>query len=316
MKNLRIWLYRIGLAAGLIFLLIQVYQGAQAFINGTNRIGFPLLVIVSIGTGIAAVVLQMTGWAILMRTLGVNLPWREVLLGYSLSFLPRYIPGSIWGYLGRNEWLYQEHKIKYSVTNFGSILEVLCILAANGIMIGSFYYASFQFWSKVFVIGLSFAVIFGLWLVIVNLQKWGARFSILKRFLSEPIQIMLPLSKWVVCIAIYIGMWLLNGLVFQIASICLLPNGIQFPIGNTIQFISGYSAAWLAGFFAVFVPAGIGIREIVLSNIVLQILPITTGQASAISVLTRLFITLSEFAWVIIGFLLKRKQVVLGENDF
>ena len=55
----------------------------------------------------------------------------STLRGYSLSFLPRYLPGSIWGYLSRSEWLTQQFSIPFKYSNAISVVEIGATITAN-----------------------------------------------------------------------------------------------------------------------------------------------------------------------------------------
>ena len=83
--------------------------------------------------------------------------------------------------------------------------------------------------------------------------------------------------------------------------------GLQ-NIGNLVDFTFLFGFAWLAGFLVVFVPSGLGIREVVLSNLLTSILGIPAVQASALSVTSRFVISLAELAWILVALLFKNGQ--------
>ena len=124
---LRKILYFVCLGAGALILILQAANGyraqtARGLPITSPQLLFGALVFTGLATGA-----QMLAWRTLMQGLGVSLGKREVLRGYMLSFLPRYIPGSVWGYLGRNEWFFQEYAVSYAASNLGSILEILAL---------------------------------------------------------------------------------------------------------------------------------------------------------------------------------------------
>ncbi len=79
---------------------------------------------------------QIGAWVLLMRSLNIELPIHKARYIYSLSFLARYIPGSIWGYLSRSEWLLHDYQVSYTSSNYGSILEVALAVSTGFCVLG------------------------------------------------------------------------------------------------------------------------------------------------------------------------------------
>ena len=123
------------LLGGLLFVqqLGQVYQAAVTQVVHSVAYGWLVVALLSV---MAGTMLQVAAWVYLMGGLGVPLLWRKVVWGYIFSFVPRYVPGSVWGYLSRGEWLFQSQGVSRRVTALGSVLEVLgsacsvCMFAA------------------------------------------------------------------------------------------------------------------------------------------------------------------------------------------
>ncbi len=65
-----------------------------------------------------------------------------------------------------------------------------------------------------------------------------------------------------------------------------------------------FSAAWLAGFFAIFIPSGLGVRELVLSSLLTSHFQLVEGVSRAIAVIMRLIMVLAEFATILLTTLL------------
>ena len=79
---------------------------------------------------------QVCAGVLLMRSLNIELPIHKARYIYSLSFLARYIPGSIWGYLSRSEWLLHDYQVSYASSNYGSILEVALAVSTGFCVLG------------------------------------------------------------------------------------------------------------------------------------------------------------------------------------
>src|SRR5690349_17968445 len=91
--------YPVGLVAGGLLLVYQVVLAARALGPGGIRAEHPALLAAAFLVAVTTNGLLVGGWLLIMRQLGAALTWQQALAGYSLAFLPRYIPGSIWGYL-------------------------------------------------------------------------------------------------------------------------------------------------------------------------------------------------------------------------
>ena len=54
-----------------------------------------------------ATLIQIAAWQVIMAGMGIYVGRWHLAQGYMLPFLARYIPGSVWGYLGRSQWMNQ-----------------------------------------------------------------------------------------------------------------------------------------------------------------------------------------------------------------
>ena len=134
-------LFALGLALGLALLLWQVWRGYVAIQHYGFRVLCPACLVASLALSLLLQLVQMLAWIQVMRYLGYPLPFGRALAGYMLSFLPRYIPGSVWGYLGRSEWLARSYGISYAGSMTGSLLEALA-LVVTGLCYVGFYYST------------------------------------------------------------------------------------------------------------------------------------------------------------------------------
>jgi hypothetical protein len=71
--------------------------------------------------------------------------------------------------------------------------------------------------------------------------------------------------------------------------------------------------AWVAGFVVLFVPAGMGIREIALAAFLVYIMNVAVGPATLVAVMTRVVLAAAELGWIICGLILKQSR--LGANS-
>jgi len=235
-------------------------------------------------------VLQFWAWWALMRSLGVALPVIGSFQGYFLSFLPRYIPGSVWGYLGRGEWLFVEYKTPYHVTNLGSLLEAAFFLCTAGV------------WVLVNQIGNTWnsnTVLLALLLGCVTVG-WLAHLILRRSSYGNGSRITFSiLGAASVLYGIY---WLVQGMA---VSVLIFSLGIASPLMGFLSVTSAVALAWSIGFLSIFVPAGLGIREASLALILSQQISFTSHDAALIAVLSRAGLVTAELLIITLTFVLK-----------
>jgi hypothetical protein len=241
----------------------------------------------------------MTAWAVLMHGLNVHVPWRKVISGYALSFLPRYIPGTVWGYLSRNEWLYQGYNVSYTVSNFGSILEVIAIVCANCMTLGIYFAAvSLNLARFAWII---FVFIFPI--LVWALLAWGLGQKRIQRRLarnSVNSSFRVAFSNWIMVMLIYIGLWFCYG-----TLLLIIVDGFGFTQTSgalsVVSYTFMFGLSWLIGFAVIFVPSGLGVRESVLVGLIMANVGLGGSKASLVSVMSRLLVSFSELAWICAG---------------
>jgi hypothetical protein len=132
----RRFLSRLGFVLGSLIFLQQLWNGYQAIVE---QVAFSALLPIAVAYCVAVIAgaLPIFAWFRLMAGVGAPLSWRHTLKGYTLSFLPRYIPGSIWGYLSRSEWFRDNAGIACAVSNAGSLVEILATLPGGNRACGS-----------------------------------------------------------------------------------------------------------------------------------------------------------------------------------
>jgi len=289
-------LYLGGLGVGGLLFLNQTWNGYQAVAHHALDIVSPGLLGIAWALIALAFGLQIGAWSILMRGLGCLLPWRHVVSGYTLSFLPRYIPGSVWGYVSRSEWLYQGYHVPYRLSNLGSALEIAGIVASNSLIL-AFSYA----WSFPALVRL--AVILALPLVLMAIRPIMGRLSRRSAACSLPLKEIsaIPLASWLLILALYLLLWLSHGI-----ALWLLILAFHLPGQGPAQTTASYALAWLVGFIVPFAPAGLGVRELTLSTLLAGNAGLLGNQASALAVIVRFGSSLAELLWVLIGVIVRQ----------
>ncbi len=282
-----------GTLLGISFLLYQVVSSMRGFDwskLSTSAFEFSLIGLL---LSILAVVLQMTAWKIVLSGINQNVALADIFSGFSLSFVARYIPGTIWGYLSRSEWLKREHGVPYSVTNLGSVVETIANLAANlFIVVQGYLFLKNPFLSIVFAI----LFLFGGWAFLNLLLLWEPS---RKLFHLDQNNIQrFPLSKWTVLFMLFIGMWYCYG--FGLTVFAGVIN-IDISLINILEISSIYSLAWFIGFIVPFLPSGLGLREFSLTILMVAQFGLGRAEASFAAIGFRVIVSAAEFIWILYG---------------
>ena len=127
-------LYRIGLGLGLALFVYQLWLAVMALRSNPAPLHYGYLLAL-LGLDLVAYVLLIAGWGIITRALRLDLSARHLYDGYVLAFLPRYIPGSVWGYVSRGEWMQRTCGANYSQSTAASIMEISVQFGTAGIVV-------------------------------------------------------------------------------------------------------------------------------------------------------------------------------------
>ena len=240
-------------------------------------------VLLSIGALLLGKVILADMSKVALTIFGVRLSlWRSFSI-YSLSQLGKYIPGSIWHFVGR--------VVLYSANGLPAKQGTKLLLLENYWLLGSavtvgligcagrlFDLAELRPWITPTIeiaAAISIAVLWAVALLIGTrlFERWTVRVS-------------LP------CIRIYVlGLvaWALFGLSFWAL---LAPEYRQFA---TLPLATGaFALGWAGGYVVVFAPAGLGVREAIIAVLMSNLLPVP--EAVAVAALSRLVWTVTELA--------------------
>jgi hypothetical protein len=250
------------------------------------------------------VLIQVSAWTLVMRYLGVSLSASRAFTGYLLSFLPRYIPGGVWGYVSRSQWLQQSCGIDYATSVLGSVLEALALVstavAISGVYLCTRVPAPLRW---ILAAGVVFLCAFWLFMprVLLSLARlifprFIARFSVDGELVALVNQSHRS-GAWFAAFALYLTFWCTYG-----CAVLLAGKGIlSAPVEDLFGMIFATSASWFVGFAVVIIPTGIGIRELTLASLLTSYVGLSSWQGGLVAVLTRFETTLSEFVWLVIA---------------
>ncbi len=282
-----------GLAAGL---LLFAWQFAQSFLDarslGWRIFAQPGAVALAIVCSLLVYAAQMLAWQLTLRYLDVDLGLPEIFEGFQLSFLPRYIPGSVWGYLGRSQWLQQVHGVSYGASLIGSLLE-LAVQALTAAIVGLGILAATTAGGWQWLSGAAAAVLLALtWIAAPRLVLLLGR----RKAGASALRTRAP-SIWGRVVVVNLVLRILYGLSFWGVILAIAPASSVGAAGA----IAASNLAWLLGFIIPIVPTGIGVREWAVAELLMEPALLTAAQANLAAVMFRFVVILTELIWLGVG---------------
>ena len=234
---------------------------------------------------------------------GLRLTFWETLGIYGTTSLGKYIPGGVWHFVGRFG-VYRAKGLDNKQTLRAFILENIWMLSAAlivGIAALLFYRQDLlESWFNLMLTSGSAIGLFSLAIFI-----WITSLLLVKYYFDK--QTKLPIRPfWQVALA-GILLWFFVGLSFFVMF-----EG--FPLQKFGLFVGGYAISWVVGYFAVFAPGGVGIRETMLVFIFASVS--SAEQISVYAAMNRIIWIGAELAFGMIGYLQKPKLGDEGKTQF
>jgi hypothetical protein len=213
---------------------------------------------------VAAAVLAVTGmvligvgWRAVLRLLGVQVPLGRAIAWYFVGELGKYLPGGLWPVLGRGELARRGGVPRTRAYASVGLSLVLLYLAALFVSAGFLPFAvagtGFNVW-MLFLLALPVGVVMLHHGILERLLAFVSKVT--KRDLD------LEVPRWadsLRLVARYVPTWLCVGGATWAVARALDPNA------SFARVMFATVLSWAAGFIAVPVPAGAGIREAVLA---------------------------------------------------
>jgi uncharacterized membrane protein YbhN (UPF0104 family) len=259
---------------------------------GAARYVLATLAAIAAGIGLAY------GWRVLLADIaGEKPPDRighvESVAVFSASQLGKYVPGSVWPVvaqmsLARRHGIARRHIVAAFVTHLLLLIVVAVVLAAATLPWVDAAQLRTRWWLLVL------APLICLTLV-PSLQR--RLLAIAGRLLGRDLPVALPhhtatLRAGVISLATYacFGLHL---------AVLAWPLSAE-PDGRVlVQSAGAFALAWAAGFVVVFAPAGLGVREVVLTVTMGSVL--TAPDATALAVLSRTSIVIADLVLGLVG---------------
>lgn len=227
-------------------------------------------------------------WYILLAKMGIKRKLRNVLYVWIVANISRYIPGTVWQFIGRIGLAERIIRVSKKDSGVSLLGEIFFGLAGASLM----SLLSFPVWNLVkveyiWIIVLVPLVILGfhpsvltriIRLIAYALKRDLGTFSFSLGFLDSLLMTFLSMSNFI-----------LNGI-----AIFLLLKAINISMRmEMIAVLSGfYALSWTVGYISVFAPGGIGVTEISLAYLLSSFMPFSS--ASLVALFYRFLLTMAE----------------------
>lgn len=205
----------------------------------------------------AAMTTMGAGWQAVLRLLGVRAPMARVVAWYYVGELGKYLPGGVWPVLGRGELARRggvpRGRAYASVALSLALLYLAALFVAAAFLPFAVSGGGFNPW-MLFLLALPIGV------VALHHEVLGWGLGVIAKITGRTLGFEIP--RWgdsLRLIARYLPTWLFVGTGTWAIARALDP-GASF---SKVMFATVLS--WVAGFLAVPVPAGAGVREAVLA---------------------------------------------------
>jgi uncharacterized membrane protein YbhN (UPF0104 family) len=232
------------------------------------------------------------GWWAIMKQLGYRLSWRRSTRILYFSAMAGYLPGSVWHAVSR-VYLAEREGVPKTITTVSVVLESVFILLGALVVaaISLFAWPSPPLWAAL-AGGIVLVAAIGRPDIAFKVANWG-----LQRIGRKPLDITLPPGIMIRLLIPFILNWVIFGAMFYAILASLYPDlsPIYLPLVAGI-----FTASWVVGYLAVFVPQGLGVRELVIVTL-LAVIGVPAPVATAAALLARLWSILGVGIWAAIA---------------
>jgi uncharacterized membrane protein YbhN (UPF0104 family) len=261
----------------------------------------PTKLVLSTGGLLIALFFGAFGWNRIMRRIGARLDYSQGMAIWFISILGRYLPGSIWSAIGRI-YLCEKEGISKSKTGVSVILEQAYMLITGMVV----FLLSLAFWHDRSSLRNVFStfLICPVLLIFLHPRPLTAVLNpVLKWMKKKPIVINVSFYTLLKTFVFYLGYWAVFGIAFYFFIDSIYK--IQF---SKIIITSGiFAVSFVIGYIAIAVPAGLGIREGMLSLLLSNYMP--AAVAIIIALGSRVWITAVELLGISSVVMLNRKYL-------
>lgn len=229
-------------------------------------------------------------WRVLVRVWGDRLRYADAARIWAVSNLGRYLPGRVWS-IGVMSVLAREAGASPTAAAGSAILSTLLNIAAGFVVlflcgadiVDALVPGVGRLARVLPVLGVAALVVLPLAL------PTGVRLA--ARVTRQPyVSVRIPARVLALVAAANVGSWLLYGVAFRVFAGALQPN----LAGKWVLYTAVFAGSYLAGYLALVVPGGLGVRELSMATALVRAGGTDPATAAVLAVGSRLWLTVLE----------------------
>jgi uncharacterized membrane protein YbhN (UPF0104 family) len=260
-----------------------------------------LLLVLSFCALILYFMLYSKSWQAIMQALGAPIAFSQSIWMIATTQIGKYLPGKVWYIVGR-VYVGRKADLEGKKLTLSMVLELGLVYITGGIIFAFATLIAGDYettWLIISVI-LTIAAI-----IVLHPRILGRVSNFFLRIMKKPeIQITLTYRQISQISLYFFGIW-----IAQIVGFYLLISAVYpVPFFSVFKVASAYALAWISGSVAVFAPAGLGVREGMMTLLLSSILP--TPLAIAISFVARIWVTIFELVIFFVGLIIRRSTTL------
>jgi uncharacterized membrane protein YbhN (UPF0104 family) len=246
-------------------------------------------------------------WSLVLKCFGVSLPALRAFRVAYLSNLGRYVPGKIVQfvgvmYLAKKEGVREDMAVSsFALTQLFDTPAGLITVFLYYLILGASLEKMILYWPVLIIL----AVVTLLSILIILVPALLERLlNFLLRLIKQPaLKFKLEKKTGFKLLFLYFTVWNIFGLSFYL----FLRSVTDIPASFFLEACVVYTAAYLVGYWALFAPGGIGVREGAMGVFLAEIGGIATAVALAVSLASRFWFLIGELTVSILA-------LIVGKN--
>jgi len=273
----------IFLAVALVLCVLVIWRNREDFAAALGDMS-PWSLLLAGGAALAAGIVPMLGWRVLMADLGSKLPLGAAGRIYFVGQLGKYIPGSVWTVLAQVE-LAREYRVPVRRSGSVALLSLITALF-SALLVGALALPFStpalrdEYWWIVLLLPPMLVLLHP---AVVN--RWSV---LLFRLLRRPAD---PGRLHGGAVAQSVGWMVLAWVLYGVHLYWLGADTAEGDVGpgTLAQCLGVFAVGWVVGFLLVVLPAGAGARELIIVVGLASVLP--SGAALAVALVSRVLLT-------------------------
>jgi uncharacterized membrane protein YbhN (UPF0104 family) len=285
-------LRRLGRLAFLLVALtacaLVIWRTREDFLAALADVS-PAAMVLAFGAVVVGGIVPMFAWRVLIDDLGSHVPLGASARIYFVSQLGKYIPGSVWSILAQVE-LAREYRVP--VRRSGAVALLTLFTAAVSAVLVVTVTLPFSsealrrdYWWVVLLLPPMLVLLHP-----AAIRWWSSRLLRLVRRRADPLEV--SGGALAMSVAWMVVAWIGYGVQAFVLVSQAAPAGTSVGLPVLLQCMGIFALAWVAGLLFVVVPAGAGVREVILVVGLASVLP--SGAALAVALLSRVLLTVTD----------------------